>query len=133
MNCPKCGLDSDNVMMEEILPCKDCNCMNRMTYHLCSCKVMWRALNNEVIEGSFTDLGDMVESGAFLEAAGDSLGFFDSVKEDLMKQVRVSTGEAAMSDFIHKCLHCNSIALPITDSAYRCTSCDFEWEIKSIE
>lgn len=137
MECPRCKHDFDNSFMEETILCKDCDCKNKMAYHMCpNCKCMWRSLNGEVMDHSVADLGEMMQEAMgdvdVIPLPDDPSSFFEGVKEDLLKYARVIGGEAAMSDFVHKCLRCNSIAFPSSDSAFRCDSCGFEWEVKSL-
>jgi hypothetical protein len=131
MECPKCHHDADNTLTEEHLPCFECDCINIITYNICpQCKCVWRAANGVVINGSVADLGEMVSG---IADSAEQLEFFEDLKADLHKHVRVKSGEAMMSDFVHRCLKCDSLAFPLTDHSYQCSSCGFEWEVFTIE
>jgi hypothetical protein len=131
MECPMCNHDTEPAFMEENLPCKDCNCINTVTYNMCpQCKCLWRALNGKVIDETIAELGEMVSG---IIETPEQLEFFEELKADLHKHIRIQRGKAMMSDFVHRCLRCDSIALPVTDHFYRCNSCGFEWEVFAIE
>ena len=38
-------------------------------------------------------------------------------------------GLSIMQEFLHKCIRCNSKAFEVEPKHFRCSSCDFEWEM----
>ena len=57
----------------------------------------------------------------------------DNINDHLLKVDKMENGEASMSDYVHKCLQCNSTAVDVNNGQYKCTDCDFEWEIVKFE
>ena len=129
MKCPMCGEDAPNIIVSESFECEDCSKINIFSYHLCtSCRIIWRAFNGVLIQNSIILLDD-VENDPMLAGFGDRL--LDSLKKTFLKSssfVDNNVSHKTMSEFIHKCLRCNSIAIQISETCFRCTVCDFEWE-----
>ena len=57
----------------------------------------------------------------------------ENITEHLSKVDKIERGEASMSDYVHKCLQCESTAVDVDDGRYKCIDCGFEWEVVKFE
>jgi hypothetical protein len=131
MQCPMCEAEVDNIFMKEEFDCCECNKKNVVTYHICTnCRHLWREINGTVVDNSVVGMNDLL---ATFEPSSETKKMFDNLSADIEKIQRVQSGEARMSDFVHRCLRCNELALPCKDNTFKCTSCSFEWEVLKVE
>jgi hypothetical protein len=131
MNCPKCQSEEDSVVISESFPCCDCGGANLIEYHMCPiCTAMWRTFNGIFTDNSLTELGSL--ANAVMTIEGDD-NLFKNVREDIDKQFRLHNGDAKMTDFVHYCLRCSALAFPSGPRTFKCSSCEFEWEVIAVE
>ena len=56
-----------------------------------------------------------------------------NMEKEIGKIDKINIGEAVMTDYVHKCLKCNSVAHETEPDLYVCDECGFEWEITRFE
>jgi hypothetical protein len=130
MECPKCGNLKTSTLMEEAFPCCSCAELNVVTYHLCTCGAMWRAVNDVITPESIATFDDVLKP--FVEDSDESR-VFTSIIEDFQKKTRILAGEAQMTDYIHRCIKCNSVAHETSPNSYKCLTCHTEWEVVAVD
>lgn len=120
MKCVNCKEENAAVVLVEIFPCNHCNGEIRIEYNICkNCNTAWKTMDGELMSGM-----------AFFDAGlGD---FFDD--EELFKALEMdhydsNEDKSYMSDYVHRCLRCGSIAYEVKEDLYKCKACDFEWEV----
>jgi ribosomal protein L37E len=120
MECINCKNDNALTVLIETFPCRHCDGEINMEYNVCKeCGFAWKTMDGELFSGT-----------AFFDA---SLGNFFGDEEEIEKLFNTIVGEnesgVCMQDSIHKCLKCDSVAYKVDEALYRCSKCDFEWEI----
>ena len=139
MICFKCSGGQESAFFQEQFPCGHCEEENLLEYNICpDCGWMWRSINGVPFDESqmhVEDLGDFASllMGEQPEMTEEEAVIMDNINEHLAKISNMETGEAKMGDYVHKCLHCNSTAVDVNNGVYKCTDCDFEWEIVKFE
>jgi len=139
MNCFKCENGPESAFFVEEFPCGHCDEPNLLEYNVCpECGWMWRSVNGQPLEDSqvhIQDLGDFagLMTGNQPEMTEEETAMLENISEHLSKIDKMATGEATMSDYVHKCLECQSTAVDVNDGKYKCTDCGFEWEIVRFE
>jgi uncharacterized Zn ribbon protein len=139
MICFKCNCGRDAAFFREEFPCDHCEELNLLEYNICpECGWMWRSVNGKPLEDSqlnIKDLGDFasVVLGQGNEMTEEEINIMENINEQLERIAKIDDGEATMSDYINKCLRCNSTAVDVLDGQYKCTDCGFEWEIVKFE
>jgi uncharacterized Zn ribbon protein len=135
MKCFKCDSDKEASFFEEVFECK-CGEKLVFNYNLCpDCGLSWRSVNDEPSEDSivyFDDLMSFVNPTSD-EFSDEELEIMKNMENEIGKIDKINTGEAAMTDYVHKCLKCNSVAHEIEPDLYVCDECGFEWEITRFE
>jgi len=141
MICFKCEKGSESAFYQEKFPCCDCGGENVIEYNICpDCGWMWRSINGEPSDDSqmhAQDLGDfaglMFDEGNKMfthdDLTAEEKAIMDNINDHLVKVDKIATGDASMSDYIHKCLECQSTAVDVNDGKYTCRDCNFEWEV----
>lgn len=139
MICFNCDSEKEAAFHAETFPCCHCDEDNVLEYNLCpDCGWMWRSMNGQPLEDSQLHINDMSDfanllSGEMPEMTEEEAKLFENINEHMDRVIKMETGEASMSDYVHKCLQCNSTAVDVSDGNYKCTDCDFEWEIIKFE
>jgi hypothetical protein len=139
MICFKCDSGQESAFSQEEFPCSHCDGTNLVEYNICpGCGWMWRSVNGVVFDDSqmsVEDLGDFagLMTGTQPDMTEEELAMMNNINEQLVKIDKMDSGEATMSDYVHKCLQCNSTAVDVNDGTYKCTDCGFEWEIVKFE
>jgi hypothetical protein len=139
MICFKCDNGQEAAFFQEEFPCSHCDGKNLVEYNICpGCGWMWRSVNGVVFDDSqmsVEDLGDFagLMMGNHPDMTDEEHAIMDNINEQLLKIDKMDSGEASMSDYVHRCLQCNSTAVDVDDGKYTCTDCDFEWEIVKFE
>lgn len=101
MKCPLC----DNLCVaadsNDSIKCDLCGAMTNIVTYTCeSCGTKFKTLNDEVIEYTEASYtGEQLDSNQL------------------------------MSDYIHKCIKCNSLSFEFMPGKFRCSKCEFEWEV----
>jgi uncharacterized Zn ribbon protein len=136
MNCFKCESKQDAAFFKEVFPCLHCEEENLIEYNICpDCGWMWRSVNGVPMDDSqmhIQDLGDF--AGLMMgedppEMTEEEASIMENITDHLSKIDKMERGEASMSDYVHKCLRCESTAVDVNDGKYICRDCDFEWEV----
>jgi hypothetical protein len=135
-----CSNEDDCTFFSEAFPCHHCEEQNVVEYNMCpGCGLMWRSIEGNVIEGSVVPVNDFNDFASFL--AGDSMAispdtlppesleFLKEINDHFDKLDRIKEGKAFMSDYINKCIRCDSTAVDIFGNVYKCTGCGFSWEV----
>jgi hypothetical protein len=139
MICFKCDSEEEAAFFQEEFPCTHCDGTNLVEYNICpDCGWMWRSVNGMVFEDSqmnIQDIGDFagLSMDNLPEMTDGETEMMENINEHLIKISKMDSGEASMSDYVHKCLECQSTAVDVNDGKYKCTDCDFEWEIVKFE
>lgn len=139
MNCFKCENGKESAFFSEVLPCMHCEEENLLEYNICpDCGWMWRSINGQPMEDSqinIQDLGDFagLMMGDLPEMTEEEVAIMENITEHLSKIDKMERGEASMSDYVHKCLQCESTAVDVDDGKYTCIDCGFEWEVVKFE
>jgi hypothetical protein len=152
MLCFNCDNENDCCFFHEIFPCRHCSEENYMEYNMCpNCGSVWKGINGHVVDESKLDITDL-GLGKVLAAnpeqlqeviVYDSEGGFsisqEAADEFLIKLGNIKEGNAAMDDYIIKCLNCTSKAVDVSESnhtrycnRYTCLDCNFWWEVLPI-
>lgn len=120
MKCINCPGQKAATILVEIFPCNHCNGEIKVEYNVCNgCGTAWKTMGGELVPGmAFFDvgLGNFFDDEELFNAL--ELDHYDSNKD-----------KSYMSDYVHKCLRCHSIAYEVKEGLYKCKECDFEWEI----
>lgn len=139
MKCFKCEEGPEAAFLKEAFPCGHCDEENVLEYNICpNCGWMWRSVNGVAMEDSqmhIQDLGDFagLMMGDQPEMTEEEAVLMENITDHLSKIDKMERGEASMSDYVHKCLQCESTAIDVDDGAYKCTDCGFEWEVVRFE
>jgi len=135
MNCFKCNSDKEASFFEEVFECK-CGEKLVFNYNLCpDCGLSWRSVNGEPSEDSIVYFDDLMSfvSPTSDDLSDEELGIVKNMEKEIDKIDKINTGEATMTDYVHKCLKCNSVAHEVEPDKYACDNCGFEWEINRFE
>ena len=135
MKCFKCDSEKEASFFEEVFECK-CGEKLVFNYNLCpDCGMSWRSVNDEVSDDSAVYFNDLMSFASML--SGDLTEEEETILKNMEIEVgkieKINTGDAAMTDYVHKCLKCNSVAHEIEQDKYVCDVCGFEWEITRFE
>lgn len=135
MKCFKCGSDKEASFFEEIFECK-CGEKLVFNYNLCpDCGLSWRSVNGEPTEDSAVYFNDLMSFASNLpeDMTDEEIEIVKNMEKEIDKIDKVNTGDAVMTDYVHKCLKCNSVAHEINPGVYVCDACGFEWEVMRFE
>ena len=136
MNCHKCHSSEVIDMYEESFEC-ECGNVNVIGIKMCgTCNLVWRTYNNQVLESSEIHFDDFLSNAESVPSiiTSDESDVLKNMEKELLKVDRVRRGEAeSMSDYIHNCLRCGSVAHEEKDGMYKCGECNFEWEVVSFD
>jgi len=127
MKCAECS-NIVNHMYDEDIQC-ECGHTIVIQYYICNgCGFIYRFKDGEFMDG-------VAVSAPIVDMAMDYL--LDAVSEDI-GAVSEDIGEEdanrfTMSNFLHSCIKCESVATEIKPGYYVCTSCDFEWEVEDCD
>jgi hypothetical protein len=135
MLCFKCESGKESAFFRENFPCLHCEEDNLVEYNICQdCGWVWRSVNGVPLADSQMHIQDLGDFAGFMageqpELTEDEQAMMENIAEHLTKVDKMERGEASMSDYIHKCLECESTAVDVVDGKYTCRDCDFEWEV----
>jgi ribosomal protein S27AE len=120
MKCIHCDNDDSTVLLVESLPCKHCGGEVKVEYNVCKeCGLAWKTVDGEVVENTtFFDMG--------LDELFDDDEWFKEF--DMV----IQTGEVQsnhMTDYIHKCLKCQTLCFESAENRWECPKCGFTWEV----
>lgn len=135
MKCFKCGSDKEASFFEEVFECK-CGEKLVFNYNLCpDCGLSWRSVNDEPSEDSIVYFDDLMSSVSSTseDLSEEELEIVKNMEKEICKIDKITAGDATMSDYVHKCLKCNSVAHEVSQDIYVCDECGFEWEITRFE
>lgn len=121
MECIGCGNEEGvKTLFVEELPCKHCGGGIGVAYNVCtSCGMAWRSVDGEpMLESTVFDMNEL--DGVFDD--------YDDLPDIAINMTHKST-ESYMSDYVHKCLRCNSVCYQSGDNKFECPDCGFGWEI----
>ena len=105
MKCINCGNDKNIDTVHSSFICEYCNKINCINYCVCSeCGEIWNA-----------------DTSKFFEEGNSE--YFGSLYN---KDVDV---KPLMSDYIHRCLMCNTISYEKEKDLWCCPECGFQWEV----
>jgi uncharacterized Zn ribbon protein len=135
MKCFKCDSEKEASFFEEVFECK-CGEKLVFNYNLCpDCGMSWRSVNDEVSDDSAVYFNDLMSFASML--SGDLTEEEETILKNMEIEVgkieKINIGDAAMTDYVHKCLKCNSAAHETEQDKYVCDVCGFEWEITRFE
>lgn len=135
MKCFKCDSDKEASFFEEIF---ECACGEKLVfnYNLCpDCGLSWRSVNDEPFEDSIVYFDDLMSfvSPTQEDLSDDEMVIVKNMEKEIDKIDKINTGDATMTDYVHKCLRCNSVAHEVEQDKYICDECGFEWEITRFE
>lgn len=145
MICFKCDGGKESSFMNEEYPCAHCDEPNLVEYNTCpDCGWMWRSVNGNPIEDSLMHISDFAgmmglppnfDPGPVdeLELTDDERALLETLEGEIRRVESIKTGEANMGDYIHRCLQCDSLAHEADKGRFKCTACDFEWEVIKFE
>lgn len=116
MKCINCGNKDTVKVFEEEIRCEDCGAEYVVDHYVCEeCNLIWKAIDNEFVEG-------MILPG---------INLYEEVAEllDLDEDETIASGEdQSMNALMHRCLQCNTIAYEKKENLWHCPECSFEWE-----
>lgn len=125
MECVKCGKDSGIMVLIETFQCNHCDSEIHMEYNVCKeCGAAWKTVDGDLISGSVLfDVGLGEIFGDDEEMEFDLMMSID--KEDIKREIQ----SFYMSDYVHKCLKCQTVCYETEENLYKCPKCNFEWEV----
>jgi len=141
MICFKCNGGNEAAFFQEKFPCHHCEEDNVIEYNICpDCGWMWRSINGKPTDDSQMHAQDLNDFASLMFNDGNEAfnhddltpeeqAIMENISEHLVKVEKMDRGEASMADYVHKCLHCGSTAVDVNGGVYKCTDCDFEWEV----
>jgi hypothetical protein len=114
MNCCVCKGENVTNFSVERIECVHCGGSTEILYMGCDdCGTMWKSVNGEIIECISENIPqEMLDD----EAAA-------------IQVMDLEPKNGTMSEMIHKCLRCEAVSHEIGDGYYRCSNCNFEWEV----
>lgn len=120
MKCPSCNSDAVNVFFSESLKCHHCNKENELSYNVCSeCGIIWKSIHDEMVDGSsFSD--DELSTVMVGSMVGTNRNYREMINE---------VNFNSMQELVHHCIRCGDSAYEVREKLFRCSVCDFEWEI----
>ena len=105
MNCINCGNNKNINTITGSFLCEYCGKTNYIDYYVCSeCGEIW----NAGVQKSFEE--------------GNSEYFGSLYNKD-------ESTKPLMSDYIHRCLMCNTISYEKEKDLWCCPECGFQWEV----
>jgi len=114
MECPNCSSKDVDVVHGDSFVCYDCGSSIQIDYGVCNnCNFTFRSNNGRLVDGSIINESDIED-------------FVAEMMEEMDEFYREEP--ESMSEFIHKCLKCGSMAYKNGD-VYKCSICSFKWEI----
>lgn len=121
--CPGCKEMVGQVMHAEKISCPHCDEEILMEYLSCPCRFSWREINGIFLDGGRIEV-DGLEG--LLQGITDFIESYSDEEE---------IAPTSMSGMIHRCLKCESLSTLVhtNPDVYKCTMCDFEWEVEAIE
>lgn len=120
MKCPSCDSANVNVFFSESITCHHCKKENDISFNVCSdCGMIWKSIHGELIDGSSFSDKDLhtVMVGSMV---GTNKNFGDLIGEVKFK---------SMSELVHSCIKCGGRAYEVNEKLFKCSVCNFEWEI----
>jgi len=121
MDCINCGSGKNVSILKGIFICDHCNELNYIDYYKCEeCGETWKVvdLNSGIVES----ISLASHSKVFKEGVSDSFG------EIHVDEEACSDAGTLMTDYIHKCLMCNTVSYEKNENTWHCPECGFEWE-----
>lgn len=120
MNCPKCNSKSPVVLAEDTLKC-ECGKGLFMQYWFCGdCNYSFRTNNNRHVDG-----WDM--SQITVETTAQDLA---AAIREANETEESDSGIGSLLDLMQPCVRCGELTTyESSKGVYKCSSCDFEWEI----
>jgi hypothetical protein len=130
MICFKCDCGKEAAFFTEKFPCK-CGEEVVFEYNFCeSCGWMWRSVNGEPSEESMIYSDDFIDLGMPPKDLGEEEAkIVKNMEGEIDKIDKIARGEAAMADYVLRCLRCGAVAHEKGQGRYGCGECDFEWEV----
>lgn len=135
MKCPDCEKDSGGILYVDTITCDGCGDESTISYCACSlCDYTWRLKNDEFLDGSKIDeeiINQMLED---FEATLDEELNLENILDDAFDKAnparkRIPIKYSKMSDMLHNCIKCGETAYQVDDYSFKCSACDFEWEV----
>lgn len=119
MVCFNCKSKSTMTYFSEIIPCSHCGGQIIIMYNSCvDCGAVWKSIDDEFFESMLIpdpSIIPMIEEGF-------QVHLDDSLKAPLKDN-------STMSEIVHRCIKCESIAYEVNPEVYHCSKCGFEWEV----
>jgi len=125
MKCIYCDDDNGVTILVESLPCKHCGEEIRIEYNICKvCGLAWKTVDGEAVENNatFFDMG-LDEIFSDDELFGE---FNFNIPFDVEQH---GVKSSYMSDYIHKCLKCQTACFESEENRWECPECGFTWEV----
>ena len=129
MECFNCKeTDATEQFYVEDLECPHCDESMQMSFFLClKCGAVWKMLGDKMLSGVVFDASELaMATGRDVEElfsmfSEDKIFKSDDTKEMDMKEY--------FSKFVTECVRCNKAAYKIGELSYKCSCCNFEWEV----
>lgn len=122
MECLHCGSEDSAVILIEAIPCQHCGGEVKIEYNVCKgCGLAWKTVDGKPLsDTTFFDVG--LEE---IFADDEIFKEFDMV----LKKDSLNPPSNNMTDYIHRCLKCNTICFESAEHRWECPSCGFTWEV----
>lgn len=122
--CPGCKQNTGQVMHGEVIPCPHCRDDIVIEYLSCPCRYSWREINGIFLDGGRIEV-DGLEG--LIQGITEFIEAYDLEDSEYTP--------SSMTEMIHRCLKCGSLSMKIhtNPDVYKCTACDFEWEVGQID
>lgn len=131
MECFNCNQGEDYIeqFYVEDFNCPHCRENIKMKFFLCvDCGAVWKQLGDEVVSGV------VFNSSELSSAMGPEIErLFSMLDEDKSSRKETTGITEYFSNFVIECVRCKEKAYRIDDLAYKCSSCNFEWEVVDFE
>ena len=143
MICLNCRSEEYLVIYTEEYPCSHCG--EDITIEFCTCTecgALWRAVDGKIIEESIVTTDDLIRGLTPIndyitrteeDMTEEEKEFMKKIEAEILKHENLDSENVSMSDIIHRCLKCETIADEIKPGFFECPACKFSWEVFKFE
>lgn len=131
MKCFNCG-ESNEYFYVEHIPCECGDTVEVVNYVCKECMALYKVIDGKVYtqENLQVEVNPNVQS--FFHMADIDIGdeLYRIVEDILGDELAEGQEENSMFDHVHRCIKCHAVAYESGPSSYKCSNCEFEWEVR---